>query len=106
MHDDYDRGAKWMIQHHGDGILRLGRIGPIKSWRALAAEVVQPKRLPDGLLEVVMEGQTEPDLFLLEIATYPEPRVVEQMLGDMMLVWLDRHVLPECLTVVLRPRGG
>ena len=49
MHD-YDKCSKWQIQHHGDSILRLGGARPIRLWRALQAELVQHRRLPDGLI--------------------------------------------------------
>ncbi len=52
MHDDYDRSSKWLIQHRGNSILRLGGVHRIQSWRPLQAEVVQPRQLPDGLLEI------------------------------------------------------
>src|SRR2546430_808016 len=105
MPQTFDRSSHWLISHHGDSILRLAGLTGVRSWRPLAADVVQPRRLPDGLLEVFPEGQTEADLFLVEISTYPERRVEEQMLDDAMLVYLDRRVLPELLTVVLCPRG-
>jgi hypothetical protein len=76
MHD-YDRGSKWMIEHFGASILRLAGVHDVTAWRALQAEVVQPRQLPDGLLEVRLAGRTEPDLFVLELATYPEPRLRE-----------------------------
>lgn len=103
--DLFDRGSKWLIQHHGDSLLRLGGAGKIRSWRPLAPEVVHPRQWPDGLLEVVFENETDPDLCLVEISTYPERRVYKQMLRDAALVWLDRQVLPEVLTLVLRPKG-
>jgi predicted transposase YdaD len=105
MRDDYDRSSKWLIQHHGDSILRLSGIRGVRTWRSLQADLVQPRRLPDGLLEVYFEDQTDPDLFIIEIATYPEPRVLQQVLRDSMLVFLDRGELPEVLTLVLHPRG-
>jgi hypothetical protein len=43
MHDDFDRTSKWMIQHHGDALLRLGGVEQIAEWRPLQAEVVQPR---------------------------------------------------------------
>src|SRR5438128_393381 len=106
MRDDYDRSGKWLIQHHGDSILRLGKIQGIRAWRSLQADLVQPRRLPDGLLEVYFEEQTDPDPFIVEIATYPEPRVLKQVLRDSMLVFLDRDQLPEVLTLILQPRGN
>jgi hypothetical protein len=106
MRDDYDRSGKWLIQHHGDSILRLGKVAGVKSCRSLQADLVQPRRLPDGLLEVFFDDQTEADLFIVEIATYPELRVLKQVLRDSMLVFLDRDQLPEVLTLVLHPRGN
>jgi len=104
MHD-YDRSSKWLIQHHGDSILRLAGIRNIESWRALQSEVVQPRRLPDGLMEARIIGEAENRLYLLELATYPEKRVADQMTEEMMLVWLDRQIVPESIVVVLHPRG-
>jgi hypothetical protein len=54
MHE-YDKSSKWLIQHHGDSILRLGGVRGIVSWRALQAELVQPRRLPDGLIEATLQ---------------------------------------------------
>ena len=42
---------------------------------------------------------------MLELATYPEPRILQQALRDMALVYLDRDVVPEVLVVVLHPGG-
>jgi predicted transposase YdaD len=106
MRQPYDRSSKWLIQHHGNGLLRLGGLRDIRSWRALQAELVQPRQLPDGLLEVRCEGRPDADYFIVEIATYADERVEEQVVRDVMLVYLDRRVLPEVLTVVLRPRGN
>src|SRR5262249_9034311 len=64
-----------------------------------------PKQLPDGLIEAEVRGQPKPVLFLAEIATYPEKRVVEQMRADALHVVLAKGVLPEMLVVVLRPKG-
>ena len=75
---EYDKSSKWLIQHHGDSILRLAGIVGIERWRPLQAEVVQPRQLPDGLLEVTFEGKPQTDLFVLELATYPEARLDEQ----------------------------
>ena len=69
MHQ-YDKSSKWLIQHHGDSILRLAGVLDIDSWQPLPAELVQSRRLPDGLIEVRRNGQAEPDLYVLEIATY------------------------------------
>ncbi len=101
----YDLASKWLIGHHGDAVLRLAGLTDIVAWRAVQAEVVQSRRLPDGLLEVRRAGQDRTDLFVVEIATAPERRVAEQLLADAALVYLDRGVLPEVVAVVLRPKG-
>lgn len=101
----YDKSSKWLIQHHGDSMLRLAEIGDIETWRPVQAEVVQPRQLPDGLLEARLRGEDRDSLFLLEVATYPERRVAEQLTRDLMLVYLDRGELPEAVTLVLRPKG-
>ena len=104
-HQPYDKSSKWLIQHHGDSMLWLAKVGRIEKWRPAQAEVVQPRQLPDGLLEVRLEGEPRDDLFLIEVATYPERRVGQQLTGDLMLVYLDRGELPEAVTFVLRPKG-
>jgi hypothetical protein len=101
----FDRGSKWLIERHGDALLRLAGIHDIVSWRPLPAEVVQPAQLPDGLLEAQRAGYAEPELFVLEIASYPERRVVEQLERDILLVLLNQRELPEAVAVVLHPKG-
>lgn len=102
----YDRTSKWLIEHHGDAILRLAGVHEIASWRPLQAEVVQPRQLPDGLVEVKRVGRDEPELYVLELATYPDSRILEQVHRGMTLVYLDRRVLPEVLVLVLHPKGN
>jgi hypothetical protein len=105
-HHQYDKSSKWLIQHYGDSILRLAGVHDFVAWRPLAAELVQSRRLPDGLIEVRRRGQTEQDLYILEIATYPEARVAAQVACDAALVYLDRGVLPEVVVLFLHPRGN
>lgn len=105
MRDDKDRSGKWLIDHYGDSALRLVGVTGFYKWRPHPAEVVQPKQLPDGFLEVFFDDRKEPDPFLLEIATYPEPRVKDQVLRDALFVLLDRRVVPDVITLVLRPKG-
>ena len=64
-----------------------------------------PPPPPDGLLEDRLEDAPQDDLFLIEVATYPERRVADQLTGDLMLAYLDRGQLPEAVTSVLRPKG-
>jgi predicted transposase YdaD len=102
---EFDKSSKWLLQRHGRGILFLGGARGVRSCRALQAEVVQPRRLPDGLLEVFFHGRKKPDYVLVEVATYPEKRVPGQVLDDLMLTYQQLRQLPELLTLVLHPRG-
>ncbi|QEH37535.1 hypothetical protein OJF2_61260 [Aquisphaera giovannonii] len=106
MHE-YDKGSKWLIQHHGDAILWFAGIRDLVEWRAMHAELVQPRRFPDALLEARRAGQEKARLYIIEIATYAEPRVAEQAVRDACLVYLHQGKLPEVLVVILsrrRPR--
>jgi hypothetical protein len=47
---------------------------------------VQPRQLPDGLLEVWFEGCDACDWVVLEVATYPERRIATQVPRDVTLV--------------------
>ncbi len=76
----------------------------IVSWQPLPAELVQSRRLADGLIEVRRDGQAEPDLYVLEIATYPEACVADQVVVDTALVSLDRRVLPEAVVLLLHAK--
>ena len=105
MRDPYDRSTKWLIAHEAAALLHLGGATGFTSCRPVQGEVVAPKRLPDGLLEVSFPGEADPDLYVVEISTYPDGRAEQQASEDAMLVLLDRGRLPEVVTLVLMPRG-
>ncbi len=73
---------------------------------ALQAETVAPRRLADGLLEVRFPGTPEPVLVLVEIETYPDSTADEQVLEDVMLIAVDRKVVPEVISLVLKLKGN
>jgi hypothetical protein len=104
MHE-YDKSSKYLIQHHGDSILRLAGIRDIESWKPLQAELVQHRRLPDGLIEVRHRDQDVADPYIIEIATFPEPRVADQVFDDIALFRLGSRILPEVVVLFLSPRG-
>lgn len=106
MREAKDRSGKWLLEHHGDSLLRLAGITGFRAWRPAPTELVHPLESPDGVLEIFFPGRTEPDPVIVEIATYPERRVNEQMARDAMVVLLGRRVLPTLLTVVLHPKGN
>jgi len=68
---DKDKSAKWLIERHGDSILRLGGVTDLVRWQAAPAELVLPTKLPDGLLLAWRARREHPELFVVEIATYP-----------------------------------
>ncbi len=101
----YDKSSKWLIEHHGDALLRLAGLKDIISWQPLQAELVQPRQLPDGLLEFSLRGDEQSHLALLEIATFPEKRVHHQVVRDVVMTWMAKGVVPDVLVLVLHPRG-
>ncbi len=101
----YDGSSKWLIEHHGGSILRLGGARGIEWWRPLQAELIQSRRLPDGLIEAKLRGKARPERFLVEISTYPYRRLSKLAVEGALLAYLDRNELPEILTLVLHPGG-
>jgi hypothetical protein len=100
-----DSGGKWLIGFHADALVRLAGIRRIASWKAVQAEPVEPRRLPDGLIEVYRRGRSQPILVALEISTYAYTRLAKQAADDALLIYLVRGVVPEIITLILRPRG-
>lgn len=101
----YDKSSKWLIEHHGDSILRLAGVRNIEWWRPLQTELVQSRRLPDGLIEAKLHRTAKPARFLVEISTYPYRRLSKQAIEDTLVAYLNREELPEMLTLILHPGG-
>lgn len=106
MRQDKDRSGKWLLTHHGDAILKLGGITGFSAWKVVQSEIVAPRRLPDGLIEVHFAGRAEPTWVLVEIETYPDADVDRQVLDDLMLIAVDRKTVPEVVSLVLKPKGN
>jgi predicted transposase YdaD len=103
---EYDKISKWYIQNRGDSILRMVGVRDIDDWKPLPAELVLPRQLPDGVLSVLEHGRTEPDIYILEIATYPDARVPSQAVRDTALGLLERWTLPEVVVLFLHKKGN
>jgi hypothetical protein len=103
--EDKDRGGQFLFQHFAGRILRMGGFTDVRSWQVETSRLVHPQETTDGLLQVELEGEAEPTYVVVEIATFPERRVDEQVLRDAMMVFLERGLLPEVLTLVLHPKG-
>jgi hypothetical protein len=102
----YDRSSKWLIEHQGGAILKVGGLRDVEAWRAVHSEVVQPRQLPDGLLEVRRAGQAGWQPVVVEIEAYPDKQTPADLLDDLMMVYLDRRVLPEVIVLVMAPKGN
>ncbi len=70
MHQDKDRCGKWLLGAHGDAILKLAGITGFTSWKHIPSEVVAPRRLLDGLIEIRYPNDIAPTLVLVEIESY------------------------------------
>lgn len=100
----FDRSSKWLLENQGRALMRLAGAQKITRSVALQPEAVQPGTLPDGLLDVRFADRSR-SLVLVEMATYPEKRIVEQVTRDMRLVRQARGVLPDTLVFVLCQKG-
>ena len=101
----YDPSSKWVLEERGASVLYLAGARSVVSCQARKAEVVQPRKLRDGLLEVRFAREKETRLVLVEVATYPEKRVVEQMSDNLRLVRQSRGVLVDAVVLCLCRRG-
>ena len=105
MHQDKDRGSKWLIENFGDAILKLAGYTGFHEWKHKPSEVVAPRRFPDGLMQVRFAGQSEFALVLVEIESYPNADADRQVLEDVALIYLEHHRVPEVISLVLKPKG-
>lgn len=102
----YDVGSKYLVQHRARALLLLGGAKGVRAVEAMQAEMVRQRKLPDGLLKVYFEKQKQPDHVLVEVATYPEKRALDQALDDLILARSHlKGKLPELLMLVLCPKG-
>ncbi len=103
---EYDKCGKYMVQQHGNAILWMGGVHDVGVWKAVQAEPVQVRQLPDGLLEVTGPGLTLPDIFILEIASFPDARVPSQAVRDTAIIYLQRGIVPEVIVLFLHEKGN
>jgi hypothetical protein len=59
MRHDKDRSSKWLLSRYGDTVLKLAGIRGFSQWRHIPTEVVAPRRLLDGLIEIQFPGERE-----------------------------------------------
>ncbi|MBY0458202.1 MAG: hypothetical protein K2V38_12750 [Gemmataceae bacterium] len=71
MRNRYDASSKWLIETFAAELLRLAGVGPVTRVTPLAAELVQSRQLPDGLVEVTFPDRPQPVLHLIEVNRWP-----------------------------------
>ena len=96
----------WLLEHYGGAMLRVAGVGPLASWRPGPTTLTSPPRQTDGLLWARLFQETMERLFLVEIGTFAERRLAEQLWSGALRVLLDRGVLPNAVGLVLRPKGN
>jgi len=57
----FDIGSKYLVQRQARALLLLGGATGVRSVRAMQAEKVRQRQLPDGLLEVFFETEQSHD---------------------------------------------
>ncbi len=105
MHQDKDRGSKWLLGKHGDALLRLAGITGFTRWEHVPAEVVAPRRSLDGLFKLAYPNEAQPRLVIVEIESYADSTADRQVLDDIMLVVLEHRRMPEVVSLILKPKG-
>jgi hypothetical protein len=77
MREAKDRSSNWLLDKHPSAWLLAAGERNIRACRSLRTTLTSPKRIPDGLLEVVFACSSEPQDFLVEVATYPDSRILD-----------------------------
>ena len=100
---DKVKSAEWLIEHHGDAILRLGGVTDLVRWQAAAAELVLPTKLPDGLLFASRTRRNHPEPFVVDRDL---PRLRGRAGTTRLAAGLPRSgEVANILVLVLRPKG-
>ncbi len=101
----FDIGSKWLLHNQGKGALLVGGFTDVRRIEPMPGEIVQNRKYPDGLLRVYFTDERKPHHVLIEVATYPEERALQQALDDLTLSYQTLGHLPELLMLILRPKG-
>ncbi len=102
---DKDHGVNWLIQNQAPALARLLGLAS-RACRPAHARLTLPQAIPDGLLELTLDGDPDPLPLLLEIETYPSTETNEQMSRDLDLAALALKKLPDAAVLILCNRGS
>jgi len=106
MHHDKDRSGKWLLDKHGDALLRLAGITGFTKWEHAPAEIVAPRRSLDGLFKLTYPGEREPRLVIVEIESYADSTADHQVMDGIMMVTLEHRRVPDVVSLILKPKGA
>ena len=106
MRDLKDCSCSWLLDRHPGAVLFAAGERHLRACRSVRTTLTSPKQVPDGLLEVEFADGREPEDFLVEVAAYPDSRIVDQVVDDLCMVKLVRGRVPEVVVLVLFPRGN
>ena len=100
-----DKGTRWLIRNCTGSLLHRLRGRRVLRWEAPEPSLLHLERTPDGLLQALFEGETEPRPVLVEVTTYPKSDLARQCLEDICLARVALKQLPEVVVLVLSQRG-
>ena len=101
-----DPMTNWIVAHYARPLLLLAGTDPGSVVRAGHPRMSQTSRTPDSLAEWNFDERGVPrSRRLLEIATYGETRIVQQVLDDLALSWLTFRKLLSTVVYVLQPHS-
>ncbi len=100
-----DKGTRWLIRNCTESLLHMLRGRRVLRWDAPEPSLLHLERTPDGLLQALFEGDTEPRPVLIEVTTYPKSDIARQCLEDLCLARVALGQLPEAVVLVLAQRG-
>jgi hypothetical protein len=106
MRDLKDRSCSWLLDKHPGAVLFVAGERHLRTCRSVRNTLTAPKQIPDGLLEVEFLDSREPHDFLVEVATYPDSRILDQVIDDLCMARLVRGRVPELVVLVLLPQGN
>ena len=101
----FDLSSKWLLHNQGKAALFVGGLKKVRRIEPMPGEIVQSRKLPDGLLRAFLHGERKPHHVLVEVATCAERRALKQALDDLAAAYSALGHLPELLMLVLRPKG-
>ncbi len=97
-----DKGTRWLIRNCTGSLLHRLRGRRVLRWEAPKPGLLHLERTPDGLLQALFEGETEPRPVLVEVITYPKTDLARQCVEDVCLTRVAHRQVPDVVVVLCR----